>query len=385
MTPLVVRRTIVTLVTIGLALGAYLVAVRIPHTMAIFTIAAFIAFGVKPVTRVFEQWVSRPFAIALVYLGLIALFVVGAVLVIPATSRELLSLAINGPDYVENLRTSWLGIEHFLREHLGQHIALPSFDVIQAQTQTLASASLAYTVNSAGTIFVGTATALLVGLSSLILSVFFLLRGPDLGRSLLSLVPISKRQAMHNLLYETVQVFGHFVAGQVIVCAITGVAIWVLCMAFGFKFALLIGIVSGIAYAVPFVGMVVAQLLAAGLAIPQGLGMVVYVTIAVFVVARISDNIIVPKIMSDTTGVSPIGVMFAVFAGGELFGIPGLLLAIPAAALVRLLFSYFVAPYIVRLQERPKAADVVPHVVVRPVHIEADIVETSTTTTASGV
>jgi hypothetical protein len=54
--------------------------------------------------------------------------------------------------------------------------------------------------------------------------------------------------------------------------------------------------------------------------------------------------------MSESVGVSPIGVMFAVFAGGELFGVPGLLLGIPAAALVKVLFKYFVQPYVLQMQ-----------------------------------
>jgi predicted PurR-regulated permease PerM len=78
--------------------------------------------------------------------------------------------------------------------------------------------------------------------------------------------------------------------------------------------------------------------------------MVIYVSIVIFVVARIADNVLVPKIMANAVGVSPIAVMFAVFAGGELFGLPGLVLGIPAAALVRVLFTYFALPWIVRSQ-----------------------------------
>ena len=59
---------------------------------------------------------------------------------------------------------------------------------------------------------------------------------------------------------------------------------------------------------------------------------------------------LVPKVMGDAVGVSPIGVMFAIFAGGELFGVAGLVLAIPAAALVRVLFTHFVLPWILRMQ-----------------------------------
>jgi predicted PurR-regulated permease PerM len=78
--------------------------------------------------------------------------------------------------------------------------------------------------------------------------------------------------------------------------------------------------------------------------------MVASVTVEIFLIARLADNLLVPKVMSESVGVSPIGVMFAVFAGGELFGIPGLLLGIPAAALIKVLFKYFVQPYVLRMQ-----------------------------------
>ncbi|BDE05266.1 hypothetical protein WPS_05420 [Vulcanimicrobium alpinum] len=119
-----------------------------------------------------------------------------------------------------------------------------------------------------------------------------------------------------------------------------------------FTFALLVAVICALGYAVPFVGMVVAQVIAAVLAAPQGTGMVVWVTIAIFVIARVADNVLVPRIMSQSLGVSPITVMFAVFAGGELFGLPGLILGIPAAALLRVLFGYFVQPYVVQMQTR---------------------------------
>jgi predicted PurR-regulated permease PerM len=118
-------------------------------------------------------------------------------------------------------------------------------------------------------------------------------------------------------------------------------------------------VICALGYAVPFVGMLVAQIAAALLAVPQGTGMVIWVTVAIFVVARVADNVLTPKIMEKSVGVSPITVMFAVFAGGELFGFPGLIFGIPAAALLKVLFGYFVQPYIVRMQSREAAEPVV--------------------------
>ena len=90
----------------------------------------------------------------------------------------------------------------------------------------------------------------------------------------------------------------------------------------------------------PFIGQVFAQVLAVVLAAPQGGQMVIWVSLIVFGVARFADNLLVPRIMSEAVGVSPIVVMFSVFAGGELFGVAGLLLGIPAAALIKVAWQF---------------------------------------------
>jgi predicted PurR-regulated permease PerM len=165
---------------------------------------------------------------------------------------------------------------------------------------------------------------------------------------------------------ELVDVFGHFVSGQALLCAIVGAAVWVALAPTHFGFPLIVALICAIGYAIPFVGMIAAQIVAALLAVPQGTGMVVWVTVAIFVIARVADNILVPKVMAQSVGVSPITVMFAVFAGGELFGIPGLILGIPAAALIRVLFRYFVQPYVVRMQTQA------PEIIVEPTAVATE-------------
>ena len=145
---------------------------------------------------------------------------------------------------------------------------------------------------------------------------------------------------------QATHMFGSYISGQIIVCTITGVLIAGITAILGFKFALLFGLVSAVSYAIPIVGMIVAHLLGLVLAAPQGPYMIVYVEVVTFTIARISDNILVPRIMGESIGVSPIGVMFAVFAGGELFGLPGLILGIPAAALIKLIWGYFIGPWL---------------------------------------
>jgi predicted PurR-regulated permease PerM len=344
------RRTLVTLgvVVLTVALGAFVA--RIPRTMTVFLIAAFIAFGATPVVRRLESRLPRSLAIGIVYFGLLAAVIVLAVVVIPVTYAQVLSLLFHAPDYVTASQELVARADRTLQARMGNRVVLPSVEALQAQVGARVAGVLGNALDSVGTFVIGTVNVLFIGVSALILSVFFVARGPLFGHSLLEFVPPRKREQAKKLFDEIASIFGHFVAGQAFLCAIVGVSVYLVLLVIRFHFALLVAVICGLGYAVPFVGMIVAQVLAALLAIPQGGAMVATVTFVVFILSRVADNLLVPKIMSESVGVSPIGVMFAVFAGGELFGVPGLLLGIPAAALIKVLFKYFVQPYVLRMQ-----------------------------------
>lgn len=336
--------TVAIVVLLGLALWF---ATRIPKTIAVFLIAAFLASAVHPIVRSLEyRRVPRVWAIALVYAALIVSTVVLLVVIVPLTVDQVQALVANVPIYMQTVQGWLVHLQQVLREHFPQ-VTIPTqlFDVQQMGADRL-SAILTLTVTSLGIFALNLATGFFIGFSALILSFFFLLNHKQLADGFAGFFPPSKRDTARELSTEAVGVFGGYIAGQVIVSGITGAAIAALTAVVGFKFALLIGIISAIAYAIPIIGMLIAQLLALALAAPQGWFIVIWVQVVMFVVARISDNVLVPKIMGGTVGVSPITVMFAVFAGGELFGLPGLILGIPAAALAKLVWRYFLGPWL---------------------------------------
>jgi predicted PurR-regulated permease PerM len=347
----VARRVTVAIVIVLLLAGAGFVAVHIPRTISIFLVAAFIAFGAAPLVHRLERWMPRGVAIALVYVGLVGALVVLGLVIVPIAYAQIIVLVGHTSDYVIASQDGVAHLEAFLRARLGDRVALPTFGQMQAEVGERVGSMFSMTLTSVGTILLSTVNAMLVGVSALILSVFLLTRGRAVRGGVLALLPVSRRAKANALLVEVASIFGHFVAGQLALCAIVGAAVWAALAPAHFGFALLVAVVCALGYAIPFFGMIVAQVIAAALAIPQGTTMVIYVTVAIFVIARIADSVLVPKIMADAVGVSPIGVMFAVFAGGELFGLWGLILGIPAAALVRVLFTYFVLPWIVRAQQ----------------------------------
>jgi predicted PurR-regulated permease PerM len=359
------------IVLIGFALWF---AEHIPRTMSIFIIAAFIAFGVQPIVLRLERHMPKPLAITLVFVALLLLIAIGLVVVVPLTVSQVQLLAANIPDYAISVQNWLTGFEQSLQMRFPQ-LNLPStslnFGKIGGSQMTGLISGL---IASLGAIALNTATGFFVAFSSIILSFFFLLNDSQLAEGFASMFPPTRRETARKLAAEVTQVFGSYISGQVIVSAITGAVIAAVTAAIGFKFSLIVGIISGVAYAIPVIGMLIAEIIAIPMSAPQGLWMVIWVQIIMFTMARISDNILVPKIMGSSAGVSPIGAMFAVFAGGELFGIPGLILGIPAAALIKIVWRYFVAPWIhAQFDKNQMAAAVAPEA------IESTTVVASTT------
>jgi len=329
-----------------LVLCAYWIAIHIPKTIAIFVIAAFIAFGVQPIAARLERRMSKPLAVAIVFTGLLLVIAVFLVIVIPLAINQTQLLVANIPGYAATAQSWLLDAETSLEQHFPT-LQIPTSELNFGKLGTTQATSFISTaVASIGAIAVNTATGFFIAFSAIILSVFFLLNDSQIAETFASLFPPKRRGTARKLAAEITALFGSYISGQVIVCTITGAVIATLSAIIGFKFSLIIGIISGVAYAIPVVGMLIAELIAIPVSAPQGPWMILWVQVIMFGMARISDNVLVPKIMGQSVGVSPIASLFAVFAGGELFGVPGLILGIPVAALIKILWRYFGAPWI---------------------------------------
>jgi predicted PurR-regulated permease PerM len=301
-----------------------------------------------------ERRMPKPAAIAIVFAGLLLIIAVLLVIVVPLTVEQTQTLASNLPSYAATTQDWLIGWETSLEQHFPQ-LNLPAngFNIQKIGSGQVTAVATGI-VSSIGAIAINVGTGFFVAFSAVILSIFFLLNDSQIAIGFASMFPPKRRETARNLAAEVTSLFGSYISGQVIVSAITGLVITLITAMFGFKFSLIIGIISAIAYAIPIIGMLIAQIIAVPLSIPQGWGVVIGVQVTMFVMARISDNVLVPKIMGGSVGVSPIVSFFAVFAGGELFGIPGLLLGIPVAALLKILWRYFVAPWIESQYKEPE-------------------------------
>jgi predicted PurR-regulated permease PerM len=371
------RRAWMTVALVVILALALWFATRIPKTIAIFVIAAFIASAVYPVAEwLTARRIPRLWSIAIVYVFLILVTIVSMVIIVPMTVEQVRVLVQNSPQYLQGAQSWLVGAQAALHARFPQaNIPTDVLNIQQLGAQRI-NDLVTLTVTSVGSFALNIATGFFIAFSAIILSFFFLLDPQRLAEGFAGFFPPSKRATARKLSSEAAEVFGAYIAGQLIVSAITGIAIAIITALFGFKFALLVGILSAIGYAVPIIGMLVAQIVALALSAPQGPVMIIVVQAVMFGMARISDNVLVPKIMGGTVGVSPVTVMFAVFAGGELFGLPGLILGIPAAAILKLVWKYFLGPWMHGQidavdDEQPQPVAVMESPVVEPISFGA--------------
>lgn len=344
------RRLVWVVATIVALVAIWWIAKLIPHTLAIFTIAAFIAFGARPaMARLVRARLPKWLAITIIYVILIAIVVLMLLVIVPMAIVQSQLLIANMPTYVQDVN-GWVSeLRNALQDRLPM-LQIPTIDIAQIGADRL-GAFASGTLVSIGALVIDTATWLFIAFAAAVLSFYFLLNDDALTDGFTMLFPTRRRATARKIVAEVTDVFGRYIFGQLAVSAITGIVIAALSAAIGFKYPLIIGLISAVAYAVPVIGMLIAQVIALVLCAPQGGWMILWVQVIMFTMARISDMILVPRIMGSSLGVSPIGVMFAVFAGGELFGIPGLILGIPAAALIKILWRY-IGPWLHSASEK---------------------------------
>jgi predicted PurR-regulated permease PerM len=172
---------------------------------------------------------------------------------------------------------------------------------------------------------------------------FFFLRDWDLfvGR-VAALVPRDHADTVSRLSQESSAVHGAFLRGQLLVMLVLGVLYGIGLSLVGLNLGILIGIVAGVLTFVPYLGPATVILLGGIAALVQyGDWQHLLGVLAVFSVGQVIESYwLTPKLVGDRIGLHPVAVIFAVLAGGQLFGFLGMLLALPVAAIANVLLRY---------------------------------------------
>lgn len=283
--------------------------------------------------------ISRALAIFIVYL-LVAL-IIGIIFafLIPTLNRQFSSLQRSMPVLINravDLLTDWLG-------QYQDRIPINLEQVI-ADNVTRLSAQIGQTVQEGvkQTLAVVTTTiSFIVGIAIIPIWLFYvLLDERKAKKAVLSLVPRDNRQDARNIYVIVDSVLGAYLRGQLILGVSIGIMSTVALIVIGVEPALLLGIMAGFLEMLPYIGPLLALIIAGFIALIQAPIKLLWTVIAFLIIQQLEGNLLVPQIAGNSVRVHPALIMLLILIGNELAGIWGMLLIVPLTAVIRDVVKY---------------------------------------------
>ncbi len=309
-----------------------------------FLVSILLAYMGDPVVDLLERYkLSRTWGVVVVFVVLSLIMTVLLLVLIPMIGRQLVSLYGLTPQLIDWLQHSALP---WLQTTVGLDADVSSLNEIKKmftenldKTTDIAQLLLSQVTASSMAFLGWLANMLLIPVVT-----FYLLRDWDiLVAKMRRLLPRQNENLVVQLIAECHEVLGAFMRGQLLVMLALGIVYAVGLTSIGLELGLLIGLLAGLASLVPYLGFVVgiSAALVAGL-FQFGLDPYPLIGIvAVFSIGQALEGMLLtPLLVGDRIGLHPVAVIFAILAGGQLFGFTGVLLALPVAAVIMVLLRH---------------------------------------------
>lgn len=335
------------LISLGVALVFLYLARRV---VTPFFIAFALAYLLDPLVDRMQKWkLSRTAAVILLLTLFFAVTLAGTVILVPLFKVQMEHLAHNLPDYLNTLqewgRPLMENIAWLEPERIQQTLQEGIQEMGQLPVQLLGDLTK-FLWTSLSSVF----SAILVAVNVFIIPVamFYLLRDFDfINTKITHMVPPRIRDSVVDIFKEIDRVLSRFVRGQLMVAAMMAGMYSAGLFICGTPMSLFIGVLAGFASLVPYLGLVFGFVPAAVLTFLQFQEWApVLGVVAVFGVAQMLEGMIItPRVVGDQVGLHPVAIMVAVLVGAELFGLLGVFLAVPVAAVLNVLMRRGVGWY----------------------------------------
>jgi len=306
-----------------------------------FVAGGILAFFLDPATDRLERVMPRWAATILILVLFLVVCLLAILLFVPLLVSQIAGLISALPNYTQLLDEFFRPAMLWLQERLGEEQV--------AQLRESATSFVGDALAVAASVVTGvlrSGVALLSLLSLLVITpvvAFYLLRDWDrLVATVDDQLPHRYRDTIRRLASEVNTTLQRFLIGQATVCLILGVAYAVALTIVGLNFGLVIGLIAGALTFIPYVGSLVGFILSVGIALLQFDDWVMWVVVAAIFFAgqAIEGNFLTPKLVGSSVGLHAVWVIFALMAGGALFGFTGVLLAVPVAAVIGVLIRF---------------------------------------------
>jgi predicted PurR-regulated permease PerM len=322
------------------AVAALYIVYRAGDIVRPFVWAGVLAFVLLPVVGLLERRLALPrtAAAAIVFLGLLAAIIGGGRLLVPLALDQLRDLQRTLPSLVANAQNTLtetadqIGLEDL-------DALIVNFGGIGDLTQMVARGAVPFIVGIGH---------FLLELLVFLIATFFLLRdAPRLFQWFRRILPASQRNELIPLFAQVNALLGRYVRGQMFLIGVMSTATFIGLSILQVPFVLLLAIMTGVLEVIPIVGPItagaIACLVALGHPAPWGVSQIWYVVIVAVmytVLRHAEDYFVIPLVIGRIVRLHPAVVIFSLLTGGALYGLLGVLVAVPVAATLRLVLIY---------------------------------------------
>lgn len=303
--------------------------------------AGILSFVFSPlVNRLDQQGYSRRLVIFFIFFIIILLFVWGGYTLIPILREQTASFIENLPTYYDQIANYLTNLPYNLDEILFNETfraMLSSFD-----WQTIADNSRQVISNTFGGLgnVLGSLTQFLVGLITLpVILYYLLLDGHKLPDFILYHVPDKFRHSVARIMSEVNLQISRFIRGTIFVAILVGFMFWTGYKIIGLEYAFLLAFLAAIFNVIPYLGSIFSVIPALLIAIVTSPYMLLKVIIVLAVEQFIESRILQPYILGTSLSIHPVTILLVILAAGRVFGVKGVLLAVPTYAVLKVIFK----------------------------------------------
>lgn len=308
-----------------------------------FLVAALLAYLGDPLVDQLElRKIPRGLAVSLVFLLLFLIILALLLVLLPMLEEQIRILIKRVPEMLQWIQTTILPWLHARIDGLDWLEPEKLRELLKSHWQSAGGllSQLFGSITASGFALI----SVLVNLLLIPVVTFYLLRDWDLlVAAIHDLVPRKNEPTVTRLASEVDSVLGAFFKGQLMVMASLATIYSAGLALVGLELALIIGLIAGVVSFVPYLGLI-AGLLLAGIAAMFQFGDVgsLLQVLLIFGIAQLLEGMLLtPIFVGDRIGLHPVAVIFAVMAGGQLFGFSGVLLALPVAAVIVVFLRHF--------------------------------------------
>ena len=317
-------------------LSPILQALQIVSAPLIASVIAYYVF--KPfVDFMNKKGVPRMASVIIVFLAILALIGGAIVFIVPIINNQVEAIIQEFPSY-------WQQAVNFFEEEIGADFVAQILETV-SQTNILENAAnqfqtvLSATLGGIGSVISVTAQVVITIFTVPFILYFMLVDGSKIAQGLVKVTPTRMKHTVRKFLSNVNLQLGIYVRGQIFVAICVAIIFLIGYAIIGLNYFLVLAIIAGFFNLVPYLGSFISGLLAAAVALFQDPILLVYLAI-LFIIEQILENrVIQPYILGSQLNIHPITILFILLIAGSLFGVLGLLLGVPAYAIIKIVVS----------------------------------------------